>query len=253
MDPGSAHHVALPVPDLEVGVAWCRTRFEHVEYARGGWDGHAFVRLAPADHLRPAAMLELIRGERTGDDVHAVKRPEITVRVPDADRAIETLVDGGVDVETAAGPGGRDVHRFAGPGDNVIGLIERPVGRPWGIDLVTLFHADPAAAIDWYVDTLGWTLEEQQGRACVAPPGTAQSAMRVAVRQGDSRTRDADPDPWTDGHVAIACDDLGAFVDTLARRGVDRTAMRISCGGTRASIAAVPGTPIELVERPADP
>ncbi|WP_053947656.1 VOC family protein [Halolamina sediminis] len=242
-------HVMMRVEDLDESLDWYTTHLDYEE--KGRWEADTFtnVFLGPEDVHDDGALLELTynhdgRSYEMGD-----AWGHIAVRVEDVEAAYDELMDEGV--EDYRPPAENPGYAFVkDPDGHEIEIVERDHGARWSLDHTMIRVEDADASIGWWTRKMGY---EPAGRweadtfanYFLAPEDAAEEAMTVELTYNyDGRSYDLG-DAW--GHLAVACDDLEGFWETLRTREAEDYRDPESCDYNYAFTKTFDGHEVELV------
>ena len=242
-------HVMMRVEDLEESLEWYTTHLDYEE--KGRWEADTFtnVFLGPEDVHGEGALLELTynhdgRSYEMGD-----AWGHIAVRVEDVDEAYYELMDEGV--EEYRPPEENPGYAFVkDPDGHEIEIVERDHGARWSIDHTMIRVTDADASLGWWTRKMGYETDGRWEADTFAnyflkPEGAAEEAMTVELTYNyDGRTYDLG-DAW--GHLAVACEDLGGFWDTLMTREAEEYRDPASCDYNYAFTKTFDGHEVEVV------
>jgi lactoylglutathione lyase len=244
-------HVMMRVEDLDESLDWYTTHLDYEE--KGRWEADTFtnVFLGPEDVHDDGALLELTynhdgRSYEMGD-----AWGHIAVRVEDVNEAYYELMDEGV--EDYRRPEDNPGYAFVkDPDGHEIEIVERDHGARWSIDHTMIRVTDADASLGWWTRKMGY---ETTGRweadtfanYFLDPEDAAEEAMSVELTYNyDGRTYDLG-DAW--GHLAVACEDLEGFWETLMTREAEDYRDPESCDYNYAFTKTFDGHEVEVVTR----
>ncbi|MBP1987035.1 VOC family protein [Halolamina salifodinae] len=244
-------HVMMRVEDLEASLEWYTTHLDYEE--KGRWEADTFtnVYLGPADVHEEGAILELTynhdgRSYEMGD-----AWGHIAVRVEDVEEAYAELMDEGV--EDYRPPAENPGYAFVtDPDGHEIEIVERDHGARWSLDHTMIRVEEADAAIGWWTRKMGYQPDgrweaDTFANYFLAPEGAAEEAMTVELTYNyDDRTYDLG-DAW--GHLAVECEDLEAFWDTLLIREAEDYRDPESCDFNYAFTKTFGGHEVEVITR----
>jgi len=244
-------HVMMRVEDLEESLDWYTTNLEYEE--RGRWEADTFtnVFLGPEDVHDKGALLELTynhdgRGYDMGD-----AWGHIAVRVEDVEEAYDELMDQGV--EDYRPPEENPGYAFVkDPDGHEIEIVQRDHGARWSLDHTMIRVEDADEALGWWTRKMEY---EHTGRweadtfanYFLKPEDAAEEAMAVELTYNyDGRGYEMG-DAW--GHLAVACDELAGFWETLLTREAQEYRDPESCDYNYAFTKDQDGHEVEVVTR----
>jgi len=247
----SLDHVMMRVEDLDESLDWYTSHLDYEE--KGRWEADTFtnVFLGPEDVHDEGALLELTYNHDGRSYDMGDAWGHIAVRVEDVEEAYAELMDGGV--EDYRPPEENPGYAFVtDPDGHEIEIVQRDHGARWSLDHTMIRVADADEALGWWTRKLEY---EHTGRweadtfanYFLEPENAADEAMAVELTYNyDGRTYDLG-DAW--GHLAVVCEDLDGFWETLMTREAEEYRDPASCDYNYAFSKTEDGHEVEVVTR----
>ena len=252
MEEGTLEHVMIRVEDLEASLEWYQSHLDYVEYSRGGGDDYTIVKLGPADKHDQGALLELTLNHDDRSYTMGDAWGHIAVRVGDIYDAYDSLMEAGVSEYRDPDSCGGHYAFVKDPDGHEIEIVPREYGAPWSLDHTMIRVSDADTALGWFArkfeySEIGRWEADTFANYFMQPEAAPKEAMSLELTYNyDGRSYEMG-DAW--GHLAVSCNDLEAYWDTLLTREAEPYRDPASCGHRYAFTKDMDGHEFEIIER----